>query len=108
MTRRDFTERDIHMALDGELPADELADYQAWLDGNPEMKARSTRFEPIATGCGRHFNHRLRTAPGAPAKARHGRTGGAIGRPGALADRCRGGRHIRGRRLWRLFRREPA
>jgi anti-sigma factor RsiW len=45
MTRRDFTERDIHMAIDGELPTDELADYQTWLDGNPEMKARSIRFE---------------------------------------------------------------
>ena len=45
MSRRDFTERDIHMALDGELPAEERADYEAWLDANPEMKARSVRFE---------------------------------------------------------------
>ncbi|MCZ8543247.1 anti-sigma factor [Mesorhizobium qingshengii] len=44
MIRRDFSERDIHMALDGELPADERTAYDAWLDANPEMKARSTRF----------------------------------------------------------------
>ncbi|MDF3153195.1 anti-sigma factor [Mesorhizobium sp. M7A.F.Ca.CA.001.09.2.1] len=44
MIRRDFSERDIHMALDGELPADERAAYDAWLDANPEMKARSARF----------------------------------------------------------------
>ena len=45
MSRRDFTERDIHMALDGELPSEERADYEDWLDANPEMKARSARFE---------------------------------------------------------------
>ncbi|MEP9388897.1 anti-sigma factor [Mesorhizobium sp. KR9-304] len=45
MTRRDFSERDIHMALDGELPQEERADYEAWLDEYPEMKARSVRFE---------------------------------------------------------------
>lgn len=45
MSRRDFTDRDIHMALDGELPDEERVDYQAWLDANPEMKARSVRFE---------------------------------------------------------------
>ncbi len=44
MIRRDFSERDIHMALDGELPAEERAAYDAWLDTNPEMKARSVRF----------------------------------------------------------------
>ncbi|MER9327736.1 anti-sigma factor [Mesorhizobium sp. M0488] len=44
MIRRDFSERDIHMALDGELPADERIAYDAWLDANPEMKARSVRF----------------------------------------------------------------
>jgi anti-sigma factor RsiW len=44
MIRRDFSERDIHMALDGELPAEERAAYDAWLDANPEMKARSARF----------------------------------------------------------------
>ncbi len=45
MSGREFTERDIHMALDGELPADEVAGYDAWLEANPEMKARSGRFE---------------------------------------------------------------
>jgi anti-sigma factor RsiW len=45
MSRRDFTERDIHMALDGELPDEERADYEAWLEANPEMKARNVRFE---------------------------------------------------------------
>ena len=45
MSRRDFTERDIHMALDGELPEEERADFDAWLDANPEMQARSLRFE---------------------------------------------------------------
>lgn len=45
MTRREFTERDIHMALDGELPEDERVVFEAWLEANPEMKARSLRFE---------------------------------------------------------------
>ncbi|TIO07467.1 anti-sigma factor [Mesorhizobium sp.] len=44
MTPRDFSERDIHMALDGELPGDERVAYDAWLDANPEMKARSARY----------------------------------------------------------------
>lgn len=44
MTQREFTIRDIHMALDGEMPAEERADFEAWLDANPEMKARNTRF----------------------------------------------------------------
>jgi anti-sigma factor RsiW len=45
MSRRDFTERDIHMALDGELPEEERADFVAWLDASSDMKARSVRFE---------------------------------------------------------------
>jgi len=45
MTRRDFTERDIHLALDGELPDEDRADFEAWLHATPEMKARSLRFE---------------------------------------------------------------
>jgi len=45
MSQRDFSERDVHMALDGELPQDERAELQAWLDASPEMKARSQRFE---------------------------------------------------------------
>jgi anti-sigma factor RsiW len=50
MTARDYTERDIHMSLDGELPAEEAADFQAWLAVNPEMKARSSRFEADRAG----------------------------------------------------------
>lgn len=45
MSRRDFTERDIHTALDGEMPDDERAGFEAWLEANPEMKAKSIRFE---------------------------------------------------------------
>lgn len=45
MTRREFTERDIHMALDGELPEEERAEFEAWLQASPEMKARSARLE---------------------------------------------------------------
>lgn len=44
MTVRDFTERDIHLLLDGELPDEEQAAFEAWLEANPEMKARSNRF----------------------------------------------------------------
>ena len=44
MTRRDFSERDIHMALDGELPGEERMAYDSWLETNPEMKARSVRY----------------------------------------------------------------
>jgi anti-sigma factor RsiW len=44
MTRREFSERDIHMALDGELPGEERVAYDAWLEANPEMRARSARF----------------------------------------------------------------
>lgn len=44
MTARDFTERDIHLALDGELPSEERTAFETWLEANPEMKARSNRF----------------------------------------------------------------
>ncbi|KQU65655.1 anti-sigma factor [Aminobacter sp. DSM 101952] len=44
MNGRSFTDRDIHLALDGELPEDERTAYQAWLEANPDMKARSQRF----------------------------------------------------------------
>lgn len=43
MTARSFTDRDIHLALDGELPEDERAAYQMWLEANPDMKAKSLR-----------------------------------------------------------------
>lgn len=45
MSARDFGEQDIHMALDGELPAEDVAAYRAWLDASPEMKAKAARFE---------------------------------------------------------------
>jgi anti-sigma factor RsiW len=45
MMNRDFSERDIHLALDGELPADERHAFERWLQANPEMKARWTRYE---------------------------------------------------------------
>jgi len=44
MSARDFTERDIHLALDHELPEDERAAYEAWLDAMPDKKARAARF----------------------------------------------------------------
>ena len=45
MTRQDFTPSDIHLALDGELSADDRAAYEHWLEAHPEMKALSARFE---------------------------------------------------------------
>jgi anti-sigma factor RsiW len=45
MNARDFSERDMHMALDGELPEEDAAEFQAWLAANPEIKARSARFQ---------------------------------------------------------------
>jgi anti-sigma factor RsiW len=44
MTGRDFSERDIHMALDGELPAEDRMAFDLWLLANPEMAARSARY----------------------------------------------------------------
>ncbi len=44
MSVRDFSERDIHLALDGELPGDERAAYQSWLEAHPEMKMKDFRF----------------------------------------------------------------
>ncbi|CCV09404.1 conserved hypothetical protein [Mesorhizobium metallidurans STM 2683] len=32
------------MALDGEMPAEERGDFEAWLEANPEMKAKSALF----------------------------------------------------------------
>jgi anti-sigma factor RsiW len=45
MSRRDFTLNDIHLALDGELPADDRADFEHWLDAHADMKALKGRFE---------------------------------------------------------------
>lgn len=44
MNGRDFSERDIHMALDGELPAEDRMAYDLWLKANPEMAAKSARY----------------------------------------------------------------
>jgi anti-sigma factor RsiW len=44
MSGRDFSERDIHLALDGEMPADERAAFEAWLEAHPDMKAKNFRF----------------------------------------------------------------
>jgi anti-sigma factor RsiW len=44
MTRREYTVRDIHMALDGEMPAEEREAFEIWLAANPDMKALSARF----------------------------------------------------------------
>ena len=45
MSRRDFSLNDIHLALDGELSADDRADFEHWLDAHPDMKALTARFE---------------------------------------------------------------
>ncbi|MBL8583558.1 MAG: anti-sigma factor [Rhizobiaceae bacterium] len=44
MNPRMYTENDIHLALDGEMPGDERAAYERWLDANPDMKARADRY----------------------------------------------------------------
>lgn len=44
MTQRSFDERDIHLALDGELPAEDMAAYEAWLRARPDMRALSARY----------------------------------------------------------------
>ncbi len=45
MTMREFSERDIHLALDGELPQDERAAYEQWLESHPDMHAKSRRYD---------------------------------------------------------------
>ena len=44
MIRRDFSERDIHMALDSELPDEERPAFDNWLDANPDMTAKAVRY----------------------------------------------------------------
>lgn len=44
MSSRDFAEQDIHLALDGELPAEERQAFERWLESHPEMKALHRRF----------------------------------------------------------------
>lgn len=49
MSDHPFSERDIHMALDGELPAEEWKEFEVWLENNPEMKARHDRLSTDMT-----------------------------------------------------------
>nr|WP_295811880.1 anti-sigma factor [uncultured Nitratireductor sp.] len=44
MTQRSFDERDIHLALDGELSPEDMAAYQAWLETRADMRALSARY----------------------------------------------------------------
>jgi len=44
MTSREFSENDIHLALDGEMPVEERPAFERWLDAHPDMHARSHRF----------------------------------------------------------------
>lgn len=44
MTRRDFNVNDIHLALDGELAADDRDEFERWLAVHPDMRALSDRF----------------------------------------------------------------
>lgn len=45
MTGRSFDERDIHLALDGELPREDMPAYEAWLETRADMRALSARYE---------------------------------------------------------------
>jgi len=42
---RTFGDHDIHLSLDGEMPADERDDFEAWLEQNPEKKALRDRYQ---------------------------------------------------------------
>ena len=44
MTPRNFTEQDLHLALDGEMSPEDRQALDLWLDNNPEMQARMGRF----------------------------------------------------------------
>ncbi|HHZ08826.1 MAG TPA: anti-sigma factor [Rhizobiales bacterium] len=44
MTVRPFTDHDIHLSLDGELPAEEREEFEAWLERNPDKKALRDRY----------------------------------------------------------------
>jgi anti-sigma factor RsiW len=48
MQQRSFSERDIHLAIDGELPADDSVAFELWLDRNPEMKTKYARYRSDA------------------------------------------------------------
>lgn len=44
MNQRSFSEQDLHLALDGEMPGEDVPAFEAWLETNPDMKALSRRF----------------------------------------------------------------
>ncbi|MGN6582360.1 MAG: anti-sigma factor family protein [Rhizobiaceae bacterium] len=44
MTNREFSESDIHLALDNEMPVEERPAFERWLEAHPDMQARSHRF----------------------------------------------------------------
>ena len=43
--RRTYSDTDLHMALDGEMPAEQRAEFDLWLEENPEEKQRFQRYE---------------------------------------------------------------
>lgn len=45
MTDSAFDQRDIHLALDGEMPAEQREAFETWLEARPDLKARSQRYE---------------------------------------------------------------
>lgn len=79
MTARSFTDRDVHLALDGELLADEQADFEAWLDAHPEMKAKNDRFADDSARLRQLFAGVLDEP--VPLRLTKQVTGGAGGRP---------------------------
>lgn len=44
MSERTFTDLDIHLALDDELPAEDRSAFEAWLGANPDKRAIYDRF----------------------------------------------------------------
>ncbi len=44
MSAREFNERDLNLALDGEMADDERRDFERWLEGDAETAARGRRY----------------------------------------------------------------
>lgn len=44
MRPRTFSEQDIHLSLDNELPLDDQPGFEVWLEAHPDMKALSLRY----------------------------------------------------------------
>lgn len=42
--KKTFSDTDLHMALDGEMPPERMAEFNRWLDENPDEKARFQQF----------------------------------------------------------------